>query len=164
MATIGHAAIALIAGFQWKLGRLALGVMLLFTFLPDVDVAISFLLTGSLFAMHRGFTHSLLFACIPLAIWVFIRRYELLWGFAGAISHVLIDVLDSHGGPLLWPLSNQMFGLDLWSSTSIRDISVQGILSPDRFISDKLLLLLLIVYLIYYFGARWYRGSLKRGR
>jgi len=164
MATIGHAVLPLICGFQCNLGKLALGVMLFFSLLPDVDVLLGFAMTGSPFAMHRGFTHSLLFALIPLAIYVFVRRTELLWGFAGAISHPLIDVLDTHGAPLLWPFSGQMFSLGFWGSTHSSDLAyLARVFSPDTFVADKLLVGLLIAYLIYYFGRR-YLGPVKRGR
>ena len=163
MATIGHAILPLICGLQFNLNRLALGTMLFFALLPDLDVLLGYGLTGSLFAMHRGFTHSMLFALIPLLIYLFIRRTELLWGFAGSLSHVLIDLPDSHGTPLLWPLSGKMFGLDFWSSTSLSDVTIPGILAPGNFVSDKLLVALLILYLAYYFGRR-YLGPVKRGR
>lgn len=162
MATIGHAVLPIIAGLQFNLDKLKLGAMLFFAFLPDVDVLISFALTGNPFALHRQFTHSLLFAFLPLAIYVFARRAELLWGFAGAITHPLIDMLDTHGCPLFWPLTDHRYGLGLWRSTSAKDLSVAGVLSPDSFLSDKLLLALLIVYLAYYFGSRWFSDTIKR--
>ena len=163
MATIGHAVLPLIAGFQLKLSKLALSAMLFFAFLPDADILLSFALTGSPFAMHRGFTHSLLFACIPLALFLLLRRDFLFWGFVGALTHPLIDMLDAHGTPLLWPFSAQNFSFELWKSTSVNDITLAGILAPDTFITDKLLLAILIAYLAYYFGRRCY-DSLKQGR
>lgn len=165
MPSFGHAVLPLIAGFQFHLSKLALGACLFFAFLPDIDVVWSLLLTGNLFTLHRGFTHSLLFACIPLFLYVFIRRQELLWGFYGALSHIFLDLFDTGGVPLFWPISQQRIALGWIQSTSLQNMTLDKILSPNAFTEDKLLALLLIVYLAYYFGSRWYRGSVvKRGR
>jgi membrane-bound metal-dependent hydrolase YbcI (DUF457 family) len=71
-------------------------------------------------SLHRGMTHSLLFAAflslVCLAIW---GRANPGWaiGFAGAaFSHGLLDFLTTKTMPgveLLWPLSRRRFGLGL---------------------------------------------------
>lgn len=161
MATIGHAVLPVIAWLQFRLGWLCFASALFFALLPDADIIVSFLLTGSPTSMHRGFTHSLVFALFPIALYIFLKKDFLFWGFFGAMSHLLIDVLDTHAMPLFMPLSWQRFSLGLWPSTSLAD--AVRILAPNTFVSDKLLLALLIIYLIYYFGRRYY-DSLKQGR
>lgn len=162
MATIGHAVLPIIAWLQLRLGWLCFASALFFALLPDADIIVSFLLTGSLTAMHRGFTHSLVFALFPLALYIFLKKDFLLWGFFGAMSHLLIDMLDSHAMPLFMPISWQRFSLGLWPSTSLSD--AVRILAPDTFVSDKLLLAILIIYLAYYFISRWRNDSLKQRR
>jgi len=163
LATLGHFVLPVIAGLHFNLNKLEFVAMLFFALLPDIDVLLSFAFTGNPFTLHRGFTHSLLFALLPLAIYIFVRRTAFLWGFVGALSHPLIDLLDTNGCPLFWPFSNNKYGLGLWHSTSITDVSISSLVSPSLFISDKLLFGLLILYLTYYLVSRWFCGSIKCG-
>ncbi|VVC72234.1 LexA-binding, inner membrane-associated putative hydrolase [uncultured archaeon] len=94
MATIAHFIVPLLAGLALKLEKLSLAAMIFFAMLPDVDVLMGFVFMGSPFALHRGFTHSLVFACVPLAGYLACRRKELFFGFLGELSHPLIEIDD----------------------------------------------------------------------
>ena len=162
MATIGHAVLPIIAWLQFRLGWLSFASALFFAFLPDADILLGYAFRGSLFALHRQFTHSLVFALLPLALFMILKKDFLFWGFFGAISHLLTDLLDTHAIPLFAPVSYQPFSLGLWPSTSPEDLL--RLLAPDSFVSDKLLLGILILYLAYYFASRWRYDSFKQGR
>lgn len=166
MATIAHFIVPLLVGLALKLDKLSIAAMVFFAMLPDIDVILGFVFMGSPFALHRGFTHSLVFACVPLAGYIVSRRKELFFGFLGALSHPLIDLVDKGGIPLLWPFSSQYFELGLWKSTNIHEVSIQGFLRPDAFISDKLALALLTIALAYYAVSWWLNGFIRsrRGR
>jgi len=88
--------------------------------LPDLDY-VPGLLTGHAHAFHRGFTHTLLFACLasglsallgPLLGW---NRARAAWlGGICCLSHLLIDLLTAdwkapYGVPLFWPFSKESF-------------------------------------------------------
>ena len=95
--------------------------------LPDIDVL--FALVGDDFdqlVMHRGITHSLLFAPVigPLLGWLLWRRGrsrgrgppDSLTAWIGAMtvalwSHPLLDVLTPYGTQLLMPFSNIRFAI-----------------------------------------------------
>ena len=164
MATIGHAILPFLIFRRQKLELFGWGVLIFFSLLPDIDVIIGFLATGSLWGFHRMLTHSLLFVLVFLAGALFIRRIEAVLAFIGISGHILLDSLDTHGVPLLWPFSQQFYGLGLWLSSDIRNLNPEGIINPANFVPDKILISLLILWLIYYFGSRWYNDSFKRRR
>lgn len=88
---------------------------------PDLDIALSLLLTGSTTLLHSGPTHSLWFALLAGCIaWVACRRSPMRTPLALAIglavaSHVLVDWLTgpqpgwhrSFGVPAFWPLLDE---------------------------------------------------------
>lgn len=93
---------------------------------PDYDLHVPWI-------SHRGPTHTLLFALLfatALAGTAFVVTDHLglepypavhLTAAVGAISagsHLLADALTPYGVPLLWPLSDRRFSLDLAVSTN----------------------------------------------
>ncbi|MDD5317531.1 MAG: metal-dependent hydrolase [Candidatus ainarchaeum sp.] len=110
MAVFGHAAATAIVWLWSRQGWFALAVMLFFAYLADIDLVFGLFIPGGL-GGHRGFTHSIAFAFIPLALHVFFRRRELLWGFAGALTHPAVDFLDALGAPLFWPATSTRYSL-----------------------------------------------------
>lgn len=164
MPTIGHAIFPFLTFRGQKLGLYGWAVLVFFSLLPDADVILGFLMTGSIWGFHRMLTHSFLFLLIFLAGFIFIRRIEAALAFIGVSSHLLLDLLDTHGLPLLWPFSQQYFALGLWLSSDIRNVNPAGVMNPANFIPDKILVALLILWLTYYFGSRWYNDSFKRRR
>ena len=149
MPTIGHLIYPYLIFTRQKVTASCWTVLLATSLLPDADIIISILATGSPWGLHRLFTHSLLFALLFLVAYGLLRRLELMFAFIGISSHILLDSLDAHGVPLLWPFSQQLFGLGLWASTDVRNLTIEGVLRPDSFIPDKILLAALLVYIIF---------------
>lgn len=96
--------------------------------LPDLDVFLrNFYHPFDAALVHRGFSHSLLFAVItgPLFGWIFHRLYKrrysqrdwlLLW-FLSIVTHPILDMFTNYGTQFLWPLDlritfNTVFVID----------------------------------------------------
>jgi membrane-bound metal-dependent hydrolase YbcI (DUF457 family) len=104
--------------------KIVLAITLFGSILPDFDF-LPGILTGNLGAFHHGASHSLAFAVLfGLLTFFFVRpRYKDLALRIGILaasayaSHVLLDLVSvsegARGVPILWPLSDQQFGLDL---------------------------------------------------
>lgn len=109
--------------FHRRLGRTAAGVGAAAALLPDADVFLRSA-TDPLFAveMHRGFSHSLLFAPLGALLaavpWLLPKvsagRRGTLWlcAFAAYVSHCLLDAATSYGTQLFWPFSSSRVGWD----------------------------------------------------
>lgn len=112
--------------YHRTLGRSAAVVGAVAALLPDADVFIRSA-TDPLLAleMHRGFTHSLLFAPFGAALaalpwWLRSagkRSRGMLWACATTayVSHCLLDAATSYGTRLFWPFSNVRVGWDFVS-------------------------------------------------
>ena len=104
---------------------LILSVTLLGSILPDCDF-LPGILIGDLRAFHHGVSHSLALAVLfGLLIFFFSPRQKrdiaLRAGILAAsayASHVILDLVSVNPGtrrvPMLWPLSAQQFGLELY--------------------------------------------------
>lgn len=96
--------------------------------LPDLDVFLRFLydpLDAAL--VHRGFSHSLLFAALagPALAFIFhkltkerytFKTWNLLW-FLAIVTHPLLDIFTNYGTQFFWPFSlrltfNSVFVID----------------------------------------------------
>lgn len=96
--------------------------------LPDLDVFLRFFydpLDAAL--VHRGFSHSLLFALIagPCLAYIFhkltkeqytLKTWNLLW-FLAIVTHPLLDIFTNYGTQFFWPFSlrltfNSVFVID----------------------------------------------------
>jgi inner membrane protein len=104
--------------------RFILAVTLLGSILPDFDF-LPGILIGDMRAFHHGISHSLTSAVLFGALVFFFAerlqrdiaaRAGMLAGLSYA-SHVILDFLSvnegTRGVPILWPLSDQKFGLNL---------------------------------------------------
>jgi len=96
--------------------------------IPDLDVFFRLIvhpIDGAL--MHRGFSHSIVFALIlsPIIAWIVHRLYKkrydfkLLWKlfFLGIVTHPMLDVFTNYGTELFWPFKlrwtfNSVFVID----------------------------------------------------
>src|SRR5690554_3913753 len=85
---------------------------------PDLDIVMQFKGHLSYLKNHRGISHSIPFLVgISLIIsailsWIFpdtAYSQILLWTFLGALSHSLLDILNSYGAQLFWPFSKKRF-------------------------------------------------------
>lgn len=84
--------------------------------IPDLDtIPGQFMDTVSRLSIHRGFSHSIVFAVLmaPLLAWVVRRIYKkdkgTYWGwtqlfFWGIFTHPLLDIFTTWGTQLFWPL------------------------------------------------------------
>jgi inner membrane protein len=104
--------------------RLILAVTLLGSILPDFDF-LPGILIGDLRAFHHGISHSLTFAVLFGALVFFLAervqkdiaaQAAILAGLSYAL-HVILDFVavneGTRGVPILWPLSDQKFGISL---------------------------------------------------
>jgi hypothetical protein len=102
--------------------KTALGVVLLGSIIPDFDF-LPGIIIGHPAAFHHGVSHSLAFALLFGAVlFVCFRFYgqkkiatraALLGGLAYAL-HIALDALSAYQAvPIIWPLSNVKFGIDL---------------------------------------------------
>ncbi len=88
---------------------------------PDLDIVTMLRSNLNLIRHHRGATHSLggiivLAAIISGILYVDFGGSILvyfLWALAGALSHILLDYLNSYGTRLLWPFSSYPFAGNL---------------------------------------------------
>lgn len=90
--------------------------------LPDSDIIFQYWGDYSYLKNHRGVTHSLpgmaaLSALISLAVLVLFPGAGylniLLWTFLGCLTHVGLDVFNSYGAKVLWPLYDKKIGTGL---------------------------------------------------
>jgi hypothetical protein len=111
MFAVGHMSLAYLLG---KLSSKPLKVnpnipaLLVLSILPDIDIAVE-TLTGTI--IHRGPTHSLIFAFILFTPLFIVYRKHAVPYFLGYTSHFLIgDFFIGGRLQLLWPLSAKIFG------------------------------------------------------
>ncbi len=87
--------------------------------IPDVDIPLS-LVFGSTFVTHRAITHTV---WLPLtfllfsSVFYFFKKHQLslifLMGLIGTSIHIILDFATAGSIPLLYPLSETPFGLNL---------------------------------------------------
>ena len=85
--------------------------------IPDLDVFASYFTdTVTALSMHRGFTHSILFALLWALVFVFAigRKNKLLWGFTiflSTLSHGIFDAMTTGGRGVGFfiPFNNERF-------------------------------------------------------
>jgi len=148
---VGHlfaGAIAYLAGKERRRrSGLLLGLALLASILPDFDF-LPGLLIGDMGAFHHGISHSLAFAFLfgASAFLITRRPNDTPAGQASALAtvsyaaHVLLDFVSvnegARGVPLLWPLSDERFGVNLqlfghFRYTDIRD-GIWSVIRPEN--------------------------------
>jgi membrane-bound metal-dependent hydrolase YbcI (DUF457 family) len=95
--------------------------------LPDLDYVLTLLMKYSS-SYHRGFSHSILFACLigSTAAFAFGRlNVRTATAFSGAVaSHGILDVIVSQKGgvELIWPFWPQRFALGLFDYPDAFDL------------------------------------------
>src|SRR5919198_474018 len=117
-------AVCLIGTRKGSRSRLILSATLLGSILPDFDF-LPGIWIGDLRAFHHGVSHSLALAVsFGLLVFFFTPRREKdsalragILAAAAYASHVILDLVSvnegTRGVPMLWPLSDQQFGLEL---------------------------------------------------
>ena len=85
---------------------------------PDLDIVMQYKGHLAYLKNHRGMSHSIPFlAAISLIISIILSFIFpetaffriLLWTFLGALSHSLLDILNSYGAQIFWPLSKKRY-------------------------------------------------------
>jgi membrane-bound metal-dependent hydrolase YbcI (DUF457 family) len=114
--------------------------------IADLDLLSALFGPAAYFAARRTFTHSLLGTLVVIALAVFFTRYHakklieplsalLLPLVIAAALHVLLDLFQSEGVPLLWPVNSARFAMDWLPNVDpwILALLVAGILIPELF-------------------------------
>lgn len=90
--------------------------------LPDVDIVLQLWGDYAYLKHHRGFSHSLPSAVVmssvgALFLSFFYPSYNffvlLPWVFLGFLSHLFLDLLNSYGVKILWPLKTKKYTFNL---------------------------------------------------
>ena len=90
--------------------------------IPDGDIILQLKGDYSYLKNHRGMSHSLPFAflyagAITALLYFLYPGVSLLklfiYAFSGCISHLVLDITNSYGAQVLWPLSKRRLTLDL---------------------------------------------------
>lgn len=112
MFAVGHMAIAYLLGKGSSKAlriKLNIPILLVLSILPDIDIIYDFL-TGS--NLHRGPTHSIVFAIIAFSPLFIIYQKKAIPYFLALISHPLIgDFFIGGRLQLFWPFSTTQYGL-----------------------------------------------------
>ncbi|MCX6777694.1 MAG: metal-dependent hydrolase [Candidatus Micrarchaeota archaeon] len=143
MASIGHVALAYFMSLGLNLNLRETLWLMLFSVVSDVSFIP--LLVG--IDVHRGFTHSLIFLLIPLAIYFLLSSRLALLASIGIGSHILIDLLDTRGVQLFFPLQNWV-AVGVWPAdpVSLTDFSIY--FSTNYYVFDKALLVTAVIVVI----------------
>ncbi|MHB9095176.1 MAG: metal-dependent hydrolase [Eubacteriales bacterium] len=89
---------------------------------PDLDIVLQLCGDIPYLTHHRGSSHSIpgvLFSStvIAFALWLVMGVSQpgiiFLWTILGAVSHLLLDILNSYGAKILWPFSQKKYTLNL---------------------------------------------------
>lgn len=132
---------------------------------PDFDILALSRGGMSYLKQHRAASHSLpgivgWATVIAAALHLFMPEVSLWllwsWAFAGGMSHILTDYLNTHGAALLWPLRKERLSCNLLNvfdpfliilllstyvtGLPIKQVSVLGIVSIGLYIALRLLL------------------------
>ena len=111
MFAVGHMALAyLLAKSSGKLLKITINIPLVFvlSIIPDVDLIFEVLFSVQL---HRGPTHSLIFAFLLFVpFFIFFKKKALPYFFSLASHSVLADFFVGGQLQLLWPLSARELG------------------------------------------------------
>jgi membrane-bound metal-dependent hydrolase YbcI (DUF457 family) len=129
MFAIGHFALGYLTGKgASKLLGVKLNMPLIFlaSIIPDIDLLLQYL-EPTLF-MHRGPTHSIItFTVIMIPFFVRYRKQAIPY-FIALVSHSFLGDLFTGGFEMLWPISQQWFGLPDISVMSIANIITEMLL------------------------------------
>lgn len=120
--SLAGAVIASFSGHEPSLANPVYLGVILGSLAPDIDIV--YQLKGAMCYLkyHRGFSHSILGSgaisfLITGLLMLFYPHAEFgelfLWTFAGALSHILLDVLNSYGAKVLWPLHNKKINIGI---------------------------------------------------
>jgi len=108
--------VASLSGAELSFTSPAYLASLLGSLAPDLDILLQFRGHLTYLKYHRGPSHALPGLVLSaLAVTFLLRPYfpevastsMFFWGFAGTLTHTLLDILNSYGAKPFWPLSNR---------------------------------------------------------
>lgn len=132
---------------------------------PDFDILLQ--LKGDMFYLkhHRGFSHSIpgisLFSAITaIALKLFFPMGTLgnifLWTLLGNLSHIIVDVFNSYGAEIFWPISKKKFTFNLLMIFDPIIILIFSGLFFERSISSRFVGVVSFALLSGYLMFRWF--------
>lgn len=165
MDPITHALSGYAVGRTLSSNRVLIGVFLIFSLLPDIDILLRIHSKELFLTYHRGITHGilalLLLPAIPAIIYMkkigFLKLY--FAGFLAYLIHLLLDLTNQYGTRILSPFDWNSYALSL---TFIVDpyilipLLIAVILSFKLKKSIKILFILSIVFITVYIGLKAY--------
>ncbi|WP_418790794.1 metal-dependent hydrolase [Phosphitispora sp. TUW77] len=89
---------------------------------PDIDIVVRFFGDVPYLKHHRGSSHSIpgtliMSGFIAAVLWLLLGGINpgliFIWTFLGALSHIVLDILNSYGAKVLWPFSRKKYTLNL---------------------------------------------------
>ncbi len=89
---------------------------------PDIDIVLQLYGDVPYLTHHRGSSHSIPGVLVTSAVIAFVLWLVLggahpgmifVWTVLGAVSHILLDILNSYGAKILWPFSQKKYSLNL---------------------------------------------------
>ncbi len=89
---------------------------------PDLDIILQFYGDMPYLTHHRGLSHSIPGVLVTSAGLAFALGLLFgginpgvifIWTFLGAVSHIILDILNSYGAKILWPFSQKRYSLNL---------------------------------------------------
>lgn len=128
--------------------------------IPDGDIIFQYWGDYTYLKNHRGASHSIVGALIISLITSGILRYFypdygffsiMLWTLLGFVCHLSLDVFNSYGTEILWPLNNKKYASALFMSFDpLLFILVSSVFINNRMriIDFRLSIILVLLYLI----------------
>jgi len=145
---------------------------------PDIDIVFQLYGDVPYLTHHRGSSHSIIAvvgtsAIIAVGLWLIMGGSPLgeifVWTLLGALSHILLDLLNSYGAKILWPFSRKRYTLNLMVlADPVIIILFTGVIfwpgMPDTIAKITFWLALAYIIIRFYLRQRIYRMLWQRFR
>ncbi|MGI6606451.1 MAG: metal-dependent hydrolase [Peptococcia bacterium] len=179
MDPVSHGLVGMVLGLMGG-GTLSLsnGLMtaaIVGSVIPDLDILFQLRGDYAYIKQHRGFSHSLPSAvgssCLgAFFLGIFYPGVPLItlfaWFLLGFFSHLLLDMFNSYGVKIFWPLSRKKFTLNLLPLIDpiVLLISIIAIFTYRAGVKDFPFLLVYGCYFLVRWGMRIWAGRIVRRR
>jgi inner membrane protein len=136
---------------------------------PDLDIVMQSKGHYAYLKNHRGMSHSIPFLAGIATIIATTMQFVfpetaftqvLLWTFLGTLSHTLLDILNSYGAQIFWPISKKRFtsSLLLVYDPMIIILSLYLLLSPES--KGVLAMRVVLIFFLYLFVRMLMRDNI----
>lgn len=118
---VGVGVAGLSGGKLSLLNPVHLGAML-GSLVPDLDIILQLKGDVTYLKHHRGSSHSIVGIAVSALVIAAVLAVAFpgypvgtifLWTFLGSVSHIFLDILNSYGARIFWPLSSKMYSVNL---------------------------------------------------